>query len=74
MKMWDTLGGGVSALAAATERTIEVALMPLKQMDLLMASRSIERARAEVQAGNKRKEMLAALHASWDQANLEQTA
>lgn len=74
MKMWDTLGGGVSVLAAASGTAIGIAILPLKQMDLLITSRSIERARTEVRAGNKRKEMLAALHASWDQASLEQTA
>mgnify|MGYP000338946873 CR=1 FL=1 len=74
MKMWDTLGGGVSVLAAATGTAIDVALLPLKQVDLLMASRSIEKARDEVLVGSQRREMLAALHASWDQLNLGRTA
>jgi hypothetical protein len=74
MKMWDTLGGSVSVLAAATEAAIEVVLLPLKQIDLLMTSRSIEKARTEIASRNKRKEMLAALDASWDQSNLERIA
>jgi hypothetical protein len=74
MSIRDTLGGSVSAIATATEAVIAVALLPLRQADQLMTSRSIEKARDEVRARDLRKEMLAALQVSRERSELGQIA
>jgi hypothetical protein len=74
MSIRDTLGGSVSAIATATEAVIAIALLPLKQADQLMTSRSIEKARDEVRARDLRKEMLAALRVSRERSELGRIA